>query len=160
MNRKVELILAWVANGLSFIYLAMSLISFLIVKNGNNTEQYNQLMKQFGNQDVNVTPEMINFAMMFSIGTLVFSTILGIMGTLVIKGRPILAGCLLIVAALVGIFNMSLIAGVLWFVAAILLFVKKGPGRKQPSSKRDDNQTEWRPEKEYNDRKKDDPYIY
>ncbi|MCE5089402.1 DUF4064 domain-containing protein [Staphylococcus devriesei] len=160
MNRKVELILAWIANGLSLIYLAMSLISFLIVKNENNTEQYNQLMKQFGNQDVNVTPEMINFAMMFSIGTLVFSTILGIIGTLVIKGRPILAGCLLIVAALVGIFNMSLIAGVLWFVAAIMLFVKKRPGRKQPISKRNSDQTEWRPEKEYNDRKKDDPYIY
>ncbi|PTF03307.1 hypothetical protein BUY45_08955 [Staphylococcus devriesei] len=160
MNRKVELILAWIANGLSLIYLAMSLISFLIVKNENNTEQYNQLMKQFGNQDVNVTPEMINFAMMFSIGTLVFSTILGIIGTLVIKGRPILAGCLLIVAALVGIFNMSLIAGVLWFVAAIMLFVKKRPGRKQPISKRNSDQTEWRPEKEYNDRKKDDTYIY
>ena len=34
----------------------------------------------------------------------------------IIKGRPILAGSLLIVAALVGIFNMSLIAGVLWIV--------------------------------------------
>lgn len=161
MNRKVELILAWIANGLSLIYLAMSLISFLIVKNENNTEQYNQLMKQFGNQDVNVTPEMINFAMMFSIGTLVFSTILGIIGTLVIKGRPILAGCLLIVAALVGIFNMSLIAGILWIVVAIILFVKKDPNlpKQKPKSTKV-NMDEWQTEKSYNERKKDDPYIY
>ena len=43
----------------------------------------------------------------------------------IIKGRPILAGSLLIVATLVGIFNMSLIAGVLWIVVAIMLFVKR-----------------------------------
>ena len=58
-------------------------------------------------------------------GTLIFSTLLGIIGMLIIKGRPILAGCLLIVATLVGIFNMSLIAGILWIVVAIMLFVKR-----------------------------------
>lgn len=160
VSRKVELILGWIACGLSIIYLIMSSLSYFMVRNNNNTEQYQQMLKQFGNQDVKVTPEMVNFAMAFSMGTLIFSTLLGIIGMLIIKGRPILAGCLLIVAALVGIFNMSLIAGVLWFVAAIMLFVKKRPGRKQPISKRNSDQTEWRPEKEYNDRKKDDPYIY
>ena len=58
-------------------------------------------------------------------GTLIFSTLLGIIGMSIIKGRPILAGSLLIVAALVGIFNMSLIAGVLWIVVAIMLLVKR-----------------------------------
>ena len=61
-------------------------------------------------------------------GTLIFSTLLGIIGMLIIKGRPILAGCLLIVR-LVGIFNMSLIAGILWIVVAIMLFVKKDPNQ-------------------------------
>ena len=30
------------------------------------------MLKQVGNQDVKVTPEMINFAMTFSMGTLIF----------------------------------------------------------------------------------------
>ena len=62
-------------------------------------------------------------------GNINLSTLLGIIGMLIIKGRPILAGCLLIVAALVGIFNMSLIAGILWIVVAIMLFVKKDPNQ-------------------------------
>ncbi|UDI78623.1 DUF4064 domain-containing protein [Staphylococcus taiwanensis] len=161
MNRKVEVILAWVASGLSVIYLIMSLISFFVVKNNNNTEQYNQMMKQLGNQQVKVTPEIVHLAMTFSIGTLIFSTILGIIGTLIIKGRPILAGSLLIVAALVGIINMSLIAGVLWIVVAIMLFVKKDPNKPQrKNNAKTDDFDKWQPEKEYNERKKDDPYIY
>ena len=62
-------------------------------------------------------------------GNINLSTLLGIIGMLIIKGRPILAGCLLIVARLVGIFNMSLIAGILWIVVAIMLFVKKDPNQ-------------------------------
>ena len=53
------------------------------------------MLKQVGNQDVKVTPEMINFAMTFSMGTLIFNS-LGIIGMSIIKGRPILAGSLLL----------------------------------------------------------------
>ena len=74
-------------------------------------------------------------------GTLIFSTLLGIIGMLIIKGRPILAGCLLIVAALVGIFNMSLIAGILWIVVAIMLFVKKDPN--QPNKSQNQSSHQW-----------------
>ena len=79
---------------------------------------------------------------------------------LIIKGRPILAGCLLIVAALVGIFNMSLIAGILWIVAAIMLFVKKDPNQPKQNLNQQSKMDEWQTEKSYNERKKDDPYIY
>ena len=65
MNRKVELILGWIACGLSMMYLIMSLISYFTVRQNSNTEQYQQMLKQVGNQDVKVTPEMINFAMTF-----------------------------------------------------------------------------------------------
>ena len=161
VSRKVELILGWIACGLSIIYLIMSSLSYFMVRNNNNTEQYQQMLKQFGNQDVKVTPEMVNFAMAFSMGTLIFSTLLGIIGMLIIKGRPILAGCLLIVAALVGIFNMSLIAGILWIVVAIMLFVKKDPNQpKQKPKSTTVKMDEWQTEKSYNERKKDDPYIY
>lgn len=43
----------------------MSSLSYFMVRNNNNTEQYQQMLKQFGNQDVKVTPEMVNFAMAF-----------------------------------------------------------------------------------------------
>ena len=161
MNRKVELILGWIACGLSMMYLIMSLISYFTVRQNSNTEQYQQMLKQVGSKDLKVTREMINFAMTFSMGTLIFSTLLGIIGMSIIKGRPILAGSLLIVAALVGIFNMSLIAGVLWIVVAIMLFVKKDPNQpnKKPKSVKP-SMDDWQSERAYNDRKKDDPYIY
>ena len=57
-------------------------------------------------------------------GTLIFSTLLGIIGMLIIKVvyfSRLSFNC----QALVGIFNMSLIAGILWIVVAIMLFVKK-----------------------------------
>ena len=93
-------------------------------------------------------------------GTLIFSTLLGIIGMLIIKGRPILAGCLLIVAALVGIFNMSLIAGILWIVVAIMLFVKKDPN--QPNKSQNQSSHQWMTGnlKGLIMIVKDDPYIY
>ena len=93
-------------------------------------------------------------------GTLIFSTLLGIIGMLIIKGRPILAGCLLIVATLVGIFNMSLIAGILWIVVAIMLFVKKDPN--QPNKSQNQSSHQWMTGnlKGLIMIVKDDPYIY
>ena len=93
-------------------------------------------------------------------GTLIFSTLLGIIGMFIIKGRPILAGSLLIVAALVGIFNMSLIAGVLWIVVAIMLFVKKDPN--QPNKSQNQSSHQWMTGnlKGLIMIVKDDPYIY
>ena len=84
MNRKVELILGWIACGLSMMYLIMSLISYFTVRQNSNTEQYQQMLKQVGNQDVKVTPEMINFAMTF-LWEHLFSTLLGIIGMLSLK---------------------------------------------------------------------------
>ncbi|MCJ1656619.1 DUF4064 domain-containing protein [Staphylococcus sp. NRL 16/872] len=161
MNRKVELILAWIASGLSAIYLLINLISFFIIENkAKNTEQYTQIMKQFGNQNGKVTPEMVNFTMTMSIATILFSTILGIVGTIVIKNRPILAGCLLVAASLIGVINMSIISSILWFIVAIMLFVKRNNNQNERGYRNNYSRDEWHPEDDYQSRKKDDPYIY
>ena len=159
MNRKVELILGWIACGLSMMYLIMSLISYFTVRQNSNTEQYQQMLKQVGNQDVKVTPEMINFAMTF-LWEHLFSQLFRHYWNVYHKGRPILAGSLLIVAALVGIFNMSLIAGVLWIVVAIMLFVKRIQINLTKSQNQSSHQWMTGNLKGLIMIVKDDPYIY
>lgn len=153
MNRSKELIMAWIANGLSLIFLLFNIISMLLVSGTQNTEQYKQMARQFGGQNVEVTPELIHFGMALSIGVLTFSTVLGIAATTLIKARPFIAACLFVSAAFVGLFNMNLIAMILWFIVAVMLFIKSGNNREKR------HKTEWQPEA-FEEKKKNNPYIY
>lgn len=181
MNRKTEIILAWVANGLSIMYLLLTGMSLIVMKSSENQQQYNDILKQFYGSEQNVTPDILFASMIISIGFLAFSTLLGVVGALIIKGRKNLAGCLFIAAAITGIVTMNFFAMILWIIVAVLLFSKKDSRHQsyfnnsndtQNSNERrnlanNDNlnqnhirQDEWDPEKELKDRKKDDPYIY
>ena len=125
MNRKTETILAWIANGLSIIYLLLTCLSLLVMKSGQNQQQYKDIMKQMYGNNQNVSSDILLASMMISIGFLAFSTILGIFGALTIKGRKNLAGALLIAAAVTGLITMNFIAMILWIIAAIMLFSKR-----------------------------------
>lgn len=125
MSKKTETILAWIANGLSIIYLLLTCLSLTVMKSGHNQQQYRDLMKQMYGNDQNVTSDILIVSMIFSIGFLAFSTILGIFGALTIKGRKNLAGGLLVAAAVTGLITMNLIAMILWIIAAIMLFSKR-----------------------------------
>ena len=175
MNRKTETILAWIANGLSIIYLLLTCLSLTVMKSGHNQQQYRDLMKQMYGNDQNVTSDILIVSMIFSIGFLAFSTILGIFGALTIKGRKNLAGGLLVAAAVTGLITMNLIAMILWIIAAIMLFSKKkdkynnkhlnqiNDNHQLQDDYRENTQShdkEWDPDKELKNHKKDDPYIY
>lgn len=175
MNRKTETILAWIANGLSIIYLLLTCLSLLVMKSGQNQQQYKDIMKQMYGNNQNVSSDILLASMMISIGFLAFSTILGIFGALTIKGRKNLAGALLIAAAVTGLITMNFIAMILWIIAAIMLFSKKkdhnnnahynqSHNRDQFNDNYHENKQshneEWDPDKELKNHKKDDPYIY
>ncbi|MBL7565526.1 DUF4064 domain-containing protein [Staphylococcus saccharolyticus] len=175
MNKKVEISLAWVANGLSFLYLLITSISLLFMNNDSYQQQYNDMLKQFTGAQQNLSSEVVYLSIVLSIGILAFSTILGVFGALTIKGRKNLAGGLLIAAAIIGFFTSNIIAAILWIIAAIKLFSKKEPSQKDnlhqqynETNKRTtndykqprQNDEKWDPDKELRNRKKDDPYIY
>ncbi|MEJ7548171.1 hypothetical protein WL519_12185, partial [Staphylococcus hominis] len=68
--------------------------------------------------------EMLTTSIALSMGVLAFSTILGIVGALTVKGRNKLGASLLIAAAVVGIMATNIIAMILWFIAGIMLLTK------------------------------------
>lgn len=177
MNKKAEMTLAWIANGLSIIYLLLTCLSLSVMKSGQNQQQYNEIIKQIYGNNQNVTSDILYASMFISIALLAFSTLLGIFGALTIKGRKNLAGGLLIAAAISGIITMNFIAMILWIIAAIKLFNKKNEAKdikdsnhsqynhqehseNHQHSHKHSRQSEWDPEKEIKERKKDDPYIY
>ena len=84
LKTKKELVIAWIANGLSLIF-AFNILSMLLTDEKNNVKEYEQMAKQFAGKNVTVTPELIHFIMVFFIGILAFSTILGIAATTLIK---------------------------------------------------------------------------
>ena len=110
---------------LSIIYLLLTCLSLLVMKSGQNQQQYKDIMKQMYGNNQNVSSDILLASMMISIGFLAFSTILGIFGALTIKGRKNLAGALLIAAAVTGLITMNFIAMILWIIAAIMLFSKR-----------------------------------
>lgn len=171
----MEISLAWVANGLSFLYLLITSISLLFMNNDSYQQQYNDMLKQFTGAQQNLSSEVVYLSIVLSIGILAFSTILGVFGALTIKGRKNLAGGLLVAAAIIGFFTSNIIASILWIIAAIKLFSKKEPSQKDnlhqqynETNKRTtndykqprQNDEKWDPDKELRNRRKDDPYIY
>lgn len=167
MKRKTELTLAWIANGLSSLYLLFVIIGYFAMKSGSGASQNKEMVNQMmgGNQEMSM--EMLTTSIALSMGVLAFSTILGIVGALTVKGRNKLGASLLIAAAVVGIMATNIIAMILWFIAGIMLLTKSNQQRpkrdhsvnnhQEDFSKRDD----WDPEKELKEhQQKDKPYTY
>ncbi|ARJ14305.1 MULTISPECIES: DUF4064 domain-containing protein [Staphylococcus] len=151
MKTKKELVIAWIANGLSLIFLLFNILSMLLTDEKNNVKEYEQMAKQFAGKNVTVTPELIHFIMVFFIGILAFSTILGIAATTLIKNRSLIAIFLFISAVLIGLFSMNIIAMILWLIVIVLLIVKRNQYK---------NDSDWHVEQYKHAEKKENPYIY
>lgn len=167
MKRKAERITAWVANGLSILFLLLMILVFSFL----NVPEFQETFKEMNQQQgVEMSVEAFKTSVIFQGTFLIISTILGIIGTLTIKGNRILAGCILIIAAITGIFAGNFIALILWFVVAIMLFVRKDPHDGQndrafyqqnfDEQNNQRKQSEINPENEMKKKKEDDPYIY
>lgn len=167
MKRKTELTLAWIANGLSSLYLLFVIIVYFAMKSGSGASQNKEMVNQVMGNNQEMSMEMLTTSIALSMGVLAFSTILGIVGALTVKGRHKLGASLLIAAAVVGIMATNIIAMILWFIAGIMLLTKSNQQRpkrdhsvnnhQEDFSKRDD----WDPEKELKEhQQKDKPYTY
>lgn len=164
MKRKAERIIAWIANGLSLIYLLFLVIGLFLINNPQFVEMYNEMNQQNG---VEISSEAFKATAMFQGSILLISTILGIIATILINKHRVLSACLFIVAGLIGIFTANIIALVLWLIVAIMLFSRKNDKKHnnlKPNQQNGDSQKQQRAEvnsdTEMKKKKDNDPYIY
>ncbi len=168
MNRKAEKILAWIANGLSLLFLILMILGLILLNFPESKEALNQIYEQ---QGMSISADALKASILMQGGFLLFATILGFCGVFTIKGNRILAGCLLIAAALISIFTGNFIALILWIIAGIMLLVKKDKIQSQYQMKSNGNsengknnyprqKSDMNPEQELKKKKDEDPYIY
>ncbi|PHK50593.1 DUF4064 domain-containing protein [Staphylococcus edaphicus] len=165
MKRKAERIMAWIANGLSILFILLMALVFSFMNVPEFKEAFNQMNQQ---QGIEMSMDTFKTTIIFQGILLIISTILGIIGTLIIKGNRVLAGCVFIIAAITSIFSGNFVALVLWLIVGIMLFVKKDKqsvdtqGRTLndgPTHNRN-QQSDMNLDREMKQKKDDDPYIY
>ncbi|MDU9889578.1 DUF4064 domain-containing protein [Staphylococcus aureus] len=124
MNRKPELIMAWIANSISIIYLLVMGLSYFSLKSGN-ASQREELAKQLSRNGGKVSLDMLQTTMGALAIILLISTLYGIFATICIKGRRKLSIILFVIAIIVSLMALNLIAIVLWIIVMIMLISKK-----------------------------------
>ncbi|HFF1009230.1 TPA: DUF4064 domain-containing protein [Staphylococcus aureus] len=124
MNRKPELIMAWIANSISIIYLLVMGLSYFSLKSGN-ASQREELAKQLSQNGGKVSLDMLQTTMGALAIILLISTLYGIFATICIEGRRKLSIILFVIAIIVSLMALNLIAIVLWVIVMIMLISKK-----------------------------------
>lgn len=124
MNRKPELIMAWIANSISIIYLLVMGLSYFSLKSGN-ASQREELAKQLSQNGGKVSLDMLQTTMGALAIILLISTLYGIFATICIKGHRKLSIILFVIAIIVSLMALNLIAIVLWIIVMIMLISKK-----------------------------------
>lgn len=124
MNRKPELIMAWIANSISIIYLLVMGLSYFSLKSGN-ASQREELAKQLSQNGGKVSLDMLQTTMGALAIILLISTLYGIFATICIKGRRKLSIILFVIAIIVSLMALNLIAIVLWIIVMIMLISNK-----------------------------------
>lgn len=164
MSRKTEKILAWIANGLSALFLIIMALSLVLFSIPETRAQISDVMKQQGQQ---LSMDQITFQLGAVVVGVLFSTVFGIIATLLLKKKRVLSGILMIAVAVVGFVTSNYIAAILWLIAGIMLLSKKDPKRQQYSGEDDSSpqgshntEQSFDPEREMQQRKEKDSYIY
>ncbi|HEK6542124.1 TPA: DUF4064 domain-containing protein [Staphylococcus aureus] len=124
MNRKPELIMAWIANSISIIYLLVMGLSYFSLKTGN-ASQREELAKQLSQNGGKVSLDMLQTTIGALAIILLISTLYGIIATICIKGRRKLSVILFVITIIVSLMAFNLIAIVLWIIVMIMLISKK-----------------------------------
>lgn len=128
IKRTGEKVLSWIGNILHLLYLGFIV---LMVSMMGNKDFKDEMINSSQSSNPNVSSDQLNqyYGMLSSMGTgfiifLIALLILAIIGTILISKKPKVAGILLIIAGIIGIFT-SFIAGILWLIAGIMLLARK-----------------------------------
>lgn len=127
IQRKGELILSWIGNGLHLLYVFLVGIFFIMTqtsdfKNGmiqgfieENPGEYDLAYQTYN--------LMLGLGVVFIIILLIL-LIVSIVAAILIGKNAKVSGILLVITGIIGLF-LSFMAGVLWLIAGIMLLVRK-----------------------------------
>ncbi|MDU7764219.1 MAG: DUF4064 domain-containing protein [Staphylococcus sp.] len=127
IQRKGELILSWIGNGLHLLYVFLIGIFFIMTqtsdfKNGmiqgfieENPGEYDLAYQTYN--------LMLGLGVVFIIILLIL-LIVSIVAAILIGKNAKVSGILLVITGIIGLF-LSFMAGVLWLIAGIMLLVRK-----------------------------------
>ncbi|MGN4156299.1 DUF4064 domain-containing protein [Staphylococcus auricularis] len=120
--RKAERVLGWIGVGIGIIFLVF--IGFALI--GFNQPGFEQEFNDLYQEEA----QIVSFDTIKSLTTvsailLLVSTVLGLIATLLVKKKRILSGALFMAAFVVGILFGNWLAGILWLIAGIMMFVRK-----------------------------------
>lgn len=127
IQRKGELILSWIGNGLHLLYVFLVGIFFIMTQ---TSDFKNGMIQGF----IEENPEEYDLAyqtynLMLGLGVvliiiLLILLIVSIIAAILIGKNAKVSGILLVITGIIGLF-LSFIAGALWLIAGIMLLVRK-----------------------------------
>lgn len=127
IQRKGELILSWIGNGLHLLYVFLVGIFFIMTQ---TSEFKNGMIQGFieenpGEYDLAYQTYnlMLGLGVVFIIILLIL-LIVSIVAAILIGKNAKVSGILLVITGIIGLF-LSFIAGALWLIAGIMLLVRK-----------------------------------
>ena len=127
IQRKGELILSWIGNGLHLLYVFLIGIFFIMTQ---TSDFKNGLIQGFieenpGEYDLAYQTYnlMLGLGVVFIIILLIL-LIVSIVAAILIGKNAKVSGILLVITGIIGLF-LSFMAGVLWLIAGIMLLVRK-----------------------------------
>lgn len=127
IQRKGELILSWIGNGLHLLYVFLIGIFFIMTQ---TSEFKNGMIQGFieenpGEYDLAYQTYnlMLGLGVVFIIILLIL-LIVSIVAAILIGKNAKVSGILLVITGIIGLF-LSFMAGVLWLIAGIMLLVRK-----------------------------------
>ena len=127
IQRKGELILSWIGNGLHLLYVFLVGIFFIMTQ---TSEFKNGMIQGFieenpGEYDLAYQTYnlMLGLGVVFIIILLIL-LIVSIVAAILIGKNAKVSGILLVITGIIGLF-LSFMAGVLWLIAGIMLLVRK-----------------------------------
>lgn len=124
MNRKLERIIGWIGVGLTVIYMLLFVIGLIV--GGDKLSKL--LLKQ---DDTSMSPAYLQDSMMFEAGGLLVIAIVAAIAVALSKKNRIIAGVILLIVAIIGIFFSNFLASILFFIVGVMLFVRRSKAKHE-----------------------------
>ncbi|MBM0789560.1 DUF4064 domain-containing protein [Staphylococcus epidermidis] len=127
MQRKGELTLSWIGNGLHLLYVFLIGIFFIMTQTSDFKNGMIQGVIEENPGEYDLAYQTYNIMLGLGVVLIIILLILlivSIVAAILIGKNTKVSGILLVITGIIGLF-LSFIAGVLWLIAGIMLLVRK-----------------------------------
>lgn len=127
IQRKGELILSWIGNGLHLLYVFLIGIFFIMTQTSDFKNGMIQGFIEENTGEYDLAYQTYNLMLGLGVVLIIILLILlivSIVAAILIGKNAKVSGILLVITGIIGLF-LSFIAGALWLIAGIMLLVRK-----------------------------------